>query len=145
MGGRDEPYAIKIDEKLITHSEFQVARRAEEERFRAMLGENYGRFAEQMLQGLNERLVDQLIAFKLLHRESSDQGFYPGEKQLIDLISRQLAVFGSDRERALAFLRQMGDTKEAFAEKQKPDAIREQLLQLVNDSSLASDREVRKG
>ncbi|MBN8550458.1 MAG: peptidylprolyl isomerase [Deltaproteobacteria bacterium] len=142
---RQEPYAVKIDEHVITYEDISRERRNLEARYRNMFGQNYAQLAQQLNLNIGQQAVDKSINDYIIEREASRQGLTVGDEGLGSLIKTSL--FGKDRpfdvETYRAFLRQVGMTSATFEQSVRQEALRQQYIGILHLASLPSLRESR--
>lgn len=142
---RQEPYAIKIDEHSIGYDHVSQERRALEERYRSVFGNNYSQMMNQLGINVSQQAVDKAINDHLLEREARSLNLAVGDESLGTLI--KLSLFGKDRpfdpQVYRGFLRQVGMNSRQFEEQVRGDALRQQFAGIIHLASVPSKREVR--
>ncbi len=142
-----EPFAVKIDDHIVTYEQLSQERRGIEERYRSAFGKNYPKMMEQLGLNANQQAVDKVINDYLLEREAGRLNLVVGDDSLGSLI--KLSLFGRDRpfdaQAYRGFLRQLGMTSKQFEDQLRGDALRQQYAGILRLASFPSLREVRMG
>lgn len=138
-----ENYAIKIDDHLISYDQFNQEKRNLEERYRGIFGKNFSQMAQQLNLNLSQQTVDKTINDYLLEREASNLNMVVGDDSLGALIKASL--FGRDHPFDPAayrsYLRQLGMSSQAFEDRVRADALRQQYLGVLRLAAQPSRRE----
>ena len=140
---RSEQYAIKVNDRSVSFSEFSDERRNLEQRYRQILGKNFDEAAKSLKLNLNQQSIDRIIADTLFQQEAAALGFYVGDDAVASMLQTELFPAGFNAEQYRAFLNQLGMTSQAFEEKLRGSALRGQLEALLTVVSKASKREAR--
>jgi len=138
---RHEPYAIKVNERLISFDDFNQERRALEQRYREMFGQNYNQIVESLRLNLKEQAKDTIIADTLLEEKARALGFHASNNAVAQIIHKELFPEGFNVERYRLFLQSIGLTSQQFEESVRRQVLRSQLTGLLNNISFASRRE----
>lgn len=142
---RHEPYAVKIDEHIISYEDISHERRNLEERYRSMFGKNFAQIAQQLNLNLAQQALDKSINDYILEREATQRNLTVGDEGLSSLIKTSL--FGKEREFDMnayrGFLRQIGMSSAQFEEKVRDDALRQQYVGILRLAAMPSQREAR--
>ena len=136
-----EGYAIKIDDHLISFSDFHNERQELEQRYRQMFGSNFDELAKSFGINLNEQTKEKLISDFLLQRFARELGFYASDSAVRQIIQKELFPQGFDASTYAYFLSQQGLTPAQFEEKLRRRAAQLQLAQFIEDVSIASLQE----
>jgi peptidyl-prolyl cis-trans isomerase D len=139
----DKVYAVKVDDERIGHVEFEREREQLQNRYRAMLGKNYGQLAGFLEANLGQQVIDKIISDTLMLREAKKNEIYSGSSEL-ERIMRQ-EVFGGnfDADMYRQFLRQINQSAAKFEAEIRDSAVRAQFVGLLSDVTFPSDEEAR--
>jgi len=140
---RHDPYAIKVDDVEITHSQFYDERRSVQDNYRRMLGEVYPKFAQNLEAHLNDQLSERLVGDTLLNKFATKCDLYVGEGQVQEMIVGEMFRGSFSPELYSNYLRQSGMSAKAFEAKLESELQRSQLTGFISDISVASKREAR--
>lgn len=142
---RQQPYAVKIDEHIITYDDISHERRNLEERYRSMFGKNYQQLIQQLNLNLAQQAVDKSINDYIIEREAIHHDLTVGDEGLSTLIKNSL--FGKDRPFDMAtyraFLQQIGMSSTEFEKAVRQDALRQQYVGILRLAAMPSTREAR--
>jgi peptidyl-prolyl cis-trans isomerase D len=135
-------YAVKIDDTEIPLTEFYRAKRNLEEQYQQMLGANFGQFAETLMAGIGQTVIESLISQELLLQVTKDIGLRADNQSIAQMMRENLFPNGYSSEAFSNFLRREGMTAITFQEKIREDLSRTALQNLVEDFSEPSTEEV---
>lgn len=140
---KQEQFAAKVDETEISTVEFYRAKRNLEARYQQMLGANYSQFADSLLAGINQNVIDGLIDQELLDRVVAQVGLRVDDSQIAKEIRDNLFPKGYSAAAFASFLRQEGLTAVSFQEDLRRDLSRGALRKLIEDFSAPTPEEVK--
>ena len=103
-GGRRESYALKINDTEVGFAQFEQRKQEKMAQLFQNLGANYQQFAAQLLEGMNQRIIDELIDETLLQETARQEGFAPG-KAFVEKLVEQFFPKGTSTAQAADFLR----------------------------------------
>ncbi len=138
-----ERQAIMIDDSGVSFRDLENERKELDQIYRQQFGENYFRILEQLKVNLQEQATDRAIQSHLLTREADRIGFAASPQTVANQLASEFGSFPNPREQYSQFLMSIGMSSQEFEERIRQGLIRSQLEQIVRDSSLPSDREVR--
>ncbi|MCB0337959.1 MAG: peptidylprolyl isomerase [Bdellovibrionales bacterium] len=141
LGGNSESRAaIRVDDVEVSYSDFSRELRETERRYRQLFGDNFDRFAASM--NLPQQVVDRMISGILLQRFAERMDFTIGTRQVQEKI---LDLFGGqfDANNYRSYLQTVGYTSAQFEDRLREDLLGEQLTNLLEDVSFATDTEVK--
>ena len=134
-GGPQQTYAIKINESEVGYEELNRRTQEREMQIERALGENYRQFAGQLLKGLQQQVVDEIINENLLHQAVTEEGMAPG-KQFVQNLLVQLFQGNFSMEKYQLLLRQIQTTAPAFENRLATETLSLQLRGLMRHVSL---------
>ncbi len=140
---KDRNYAIKVDDTVINHSQFERERNQIQERYRQMFGKNYYQFAKSLEANMNQQVVDKLIADTLLEREARKNELYIGNEEVSNILRAEVFQQGMDTRMYAAILRQLGMTAQEFEQQIRDEALRQAFAGMLSDVSFASTQEAK--
>ncbi|MCI5065342.1 SurA N-terminal domain-containing protein [bacterium] len=134
-GGPQEVYAVKIDDTEVGFQEFEQRKEQRTAQLIQALGKNYQQFAPQLLEGMNQRIIDEIIDETLLQESARELGLAPG-KDFIQKLVQKYFPNGFSLEAYRNFLRQTGNSAPAFEQSLQNDTLAMQLRGLLEQSAL---------
>ncbi len=136
-------YAIKVNNRLISHEEVQLEKRSIEQRYRQMFGQNYAQFMKTFKLDIKQQAIDKLISDTLFEQAAAELGFFAGDKTVTGIIRSELFPNGFDSGRYASFLEQTGMSAKQFEDSIRAQALRAQFARVLQDVSIPSQRETR--
>lgn len=136
FGGRSQDtYAIKINETEVGYDELNRRIQERELQLERALGENYRQFAAQLLQGVQQQVIDEIINENLLHQAVLEEGMAPGKEFVKNLLG-QLFQGNFSMEKYQALLQQIQTSAPVFEERLASETLSLQLRGLMRHVSL---------
>lgn len=138
----DSNYAIKIDDIEIPFRDFERQRRAKEQQYRSMLGENFDRLGPRLLADMNEQLIDSEIANALIERQARNYEMFVSDERVAQFFESimQPGWTADDYENILS---RVGMSAPQFERQIATDALRDQFTQILEDASFLPERELK--
>ncbi|MCB0328811.1 MAG: SurA N-terminal domain-containing protein [Bdellovibrionales bacterium] len=144
-GGRSgESYAVKVNDTEVSFEQFSQRKQLRTNQLLRMLGPNYQQFAAQLLEGMNQRIIDDIIKETLLQETAREVGMAPGEAVVPKLVYN---AFGPNftMESYRAFLRSIGSTEKEYHAQVASQTLGSQVQNLLRQASYSPPPLVIKG
>lgn len=140
---QSQVYAVKVDDTRVDFMQFQREKEQLQNRYRAMLGKNYGQLAPLLEANLGQQVVEKVIADVLMLREARKNDLYSGPDELQRLLRTQIFGGNFDPELYRQYLREMNQSAASFERDVSDSAVRAQFVGLLSDAAFASTEEAR--
>lgn len=140
---RTEPFAIKIDDHIVSFTDFHNERRDLEQRYRQIFGNNFEELVKSFNINLTEQTKEKIIADYLMQRFASQIGFYASNAAVREILQQEVFPQGFDATTYAYFLSQQGLTPAQFEGRLRERAAQLQLGKFIDDISFASLKETR--
>jgi len=142
--GSKSSNAIVVNGEEIPMVEFVRRKNLEEQRFRAMLGDNYQAFAGTFLKNLDQRVADSLVQSKLLGQLAKRIGLSgPGDDIVKKKIKESFSQ-GWSLEAYTRLLSSLGVTALKFQEDFRDELRNTQLRNLIQDGAMPTTQEIER-
>lgn len=129
-----DTYALKVNDTEVSFAEFEQRKQERTAQLIQALGPNYAQFASQLLEGMNQRIIDELIEETLLQETAKKIGLAPG-KDFIPKLIQKFFPNGYSPESYRAFLSRIGSTAPAFEDRIARETLAMQLRGLLKQVS----------
>jgi peptidyl-prolyl cis-trans isomerase D len=137
---RQETYAIKIDDTVISYTDFYRQKKNLEDMYLRQFGDFYYQLKQSQKWNLDQQVIDRTIPSVLLRKLAAAFGLYVGNQELRKLIKQNFPG-GYDANTYRTYLAQIGMTAADFEKQLSEDALLVQFRSLITDLSRSSRKE----
>lgn len=139
--GGQNAFALKINGEEISQTAFYEAKTNLESNYQQRFGNFYNQFLEATGTSLAQETIDTMVSQVLFKQLSSNLDLAVSNSSLVENLNQQ---FGGNfsREAYATFLQRTGQTSAGFEAKLKNNLKNKVLVDIINDHSVASKKEV---
>lgn len=142
FGGSKPDNTIVVNGEEIPSTQFARTRNMEEQRLRSMLGPQYASLAGTFLKNLDSRVADNLIQGKLFEQFAKKIGLSGPGDEVVKKKIKESFTQGWSIDAYTRLLASLGVTALKFQEDFRDELRKDQLRQIIVDSSFPTIREI---